>query len=159
MHKTIGTEHSNFIHTRPTASIISDLIDEDLTPQLLGTNTEQLSPAVPPTTDTTSTATTCIQSDNYLHHDLQKNHKDIMDVLNQNTRAIWCMEKTVSNQNQIMKALSDSIREPNQTTINLARHERRREENNKRRAASPCKDLSNKRRKNDHHSAHKENRK
>ena len=82
-----------------------------------------------------------------------------MDVLNQNTRAIWCMEKTVSNQDQIMKALSDSIREPNQTIINSARHERRREENNKRRAASPCKDLSNKRRKNDHHSAHKENRK
>ena len=43
-----------------------------------------------------------------------------MDVLNQNTRAIWCMEKKVSNQNQIMKALNDSIREPNQTIIQHA---------------------------------------
>ena len=35
-----------------------------------------------------------------------------MDVLNQNTRAIGCMEKTVNNQNQIkiMKALNDSIK-------------------------------------------------
>ena len=84
---------------------------------LLGTNYDPLSPAVPPTTDPTTTATTCIQSDNHLHHDLQKNHKEIMDVLNQNTRAIWCMEKTVSNQNQ-MRTWHHSCWGP--TLINLA---------------------------------------
>ena len=90
--------------------------DEDLAPQLLGTNTDQLSLAVPATTDPTTTATTCIQSDNHLHSDLQ-NHKEIMDVLNQNTRAIRCMEKTVSNQNQ-MRTWHHSCWAP--TLINLA---------------------------------------
>ena len=135
----------------PSSSFLSDLIDEDLTPQLLGTNTEQLSPALPATIDATSTTSTCTQSNNQLN-------KEIMDVLSQNTRAIRCFEKTVTSQNQIMKALNDAIRDLNQTIINSACEERRREEDRKRRAASPCKDQSNKRRKTDHHSGHKENR-
>ena len=160
MHKTIATQHANSTFTRPasSSSFLSDLIDADLAPQLLGTNTDQFSPA-PATTDPTTTTTTSIQTASHLTQSLLENHKEIMDELNKNTRAIRCMEKAVNNQNQIMKALNDSIRNLNQTIINSACEERRREEDRKRRDASPFKDISlNKRRKTDHHSGHMENR-
>ena len=134
--------------------------DEDLAPQLLGTNTEQLSPAEPATTNpTTAPLQSLLQI--YRLPAILPNHcrktKEIMDKLNKNTRAIRCMEKAGSNQNQIMKALNDSIRDLNQTIINSACEERRREEVKE--DTSPCKDISlKKRRKTDHHSGHKETR-
>ena len=42
--------------------------DEDLVPQLLGTNAELLSPAVAPSTDATSTATTSKREPSSLHN-------------------------------------------------------------------------------------------
>ena len=94
-------------HPARSSSFLSDLIDEDFAPQVQGPNIDQLSPA-PALTDHTTT-TTCIQTDSHLNHFLQKNHKDIVNKINKNTRAIRCIDKAVNSQNQIMKDLNESL--------------------------------------------------